>query len=74
MFQGAVPDKRTAAGKLYEVELLALLRPRDVRRDEWVHESLEIGSPPLRQCVADLPLVVDTFACELGADWRKALV
>lgn len=67
-------DKRTAAGKLDEIELLALLRPRDVRRDKWVHEGLEIGSPPLRQCVADLPFIVDAFACELGADWREALV
>jgi hypothetical protein len=28
----------------------------------------------LRKSVADLPLIVDAFACELGADWRKALI
>jgi hypothetical protein len=45
-----------------------------MRRDEGIHECLEVGSPPLRKRVADLPLVVDALACELRADWRKALV
>jgi hypothetical protein len=67
-------SRRTATWKLYEVELLTLLRARDVCRDKWVHERLEVGPPPLRQCVTDLPLVVDAFACELGADGRETLV
>jgi hypothetical protein len=45
-----------------------------MRRDKRVHEGLEVGSPPLCQCVADYPLVVDAFAGELGADWCEALV
>lgn len=45
-----------------------------MRRDEGVHECLEVGSPPLRQRVADLPLIVDTLTGELCADGSKALV
>lgn len=45
-----------------------------MRRDEWIHESLEVGSPPLRKRVTDLPLVVHTLARELAADRSKALV
>jgi hypothetical protein len=45
-----------------------------MRGDEGVHECLEVGSPPLGKSVADLPLVVDTLACELRADRREALV
>jgi hypothetical protein len=67
-------NQHTATGKLDEVELLALLGPGDMRRDERVHEGLEIGSPPLRQCVANLPLVVNALACELRANWCEALV
>ncbi len=59
---------------MYEIQLLALLRPCDVGGQEGVHESFEIGPPPLRQGVADLPFVVDVGARELGADGGKALV
>ena len=45
-----------------------------MRRDEWVHERLEVGAPPLRQCVADLPLVVDALTCKLCADRCEALI
>ena len=45
-----------------------------MRWDERVHEGLEIWPPPLRQCVTNLPLVVDAFASELRAYRRKALV
>jgi hypothetical protein len=69
-----VGGRHTAARKLDEVELLTLLWPGDVRGDEWVHECLEVGSPPLRKCVSNLPLIVDALACELRADWCKALV
>jgi hypothetical protein len=65
---------RTAARQLDKVELLALFWSRDVRGDEGVHERLKVGAPPLRQCVADLPLVVDALACELCADGCEALV
>jgi hypothetical protein len=64
----------TAARELDEVELLTLLRPGDMRRTEGVHEGLEVGPPPLRQCVADQPLVVDALARKLCADGREALV
>lgn len=43
-------------------------------RQERVHEGLEIGAPPLRKSVADLPGFVDTFAGELGADGGETLV
>ncbi len=66
--------QRTAAWQLDEVQLLALLRPRDVRGDEGVHEGLEVGAPPLCQRVADLPFIVDSLACELRADGCEALV
>ena len=45
-----------------------------MRRYERVHESLKVGTPPLRQCVANYPLIIDTLSCELRADWCKALV
>jgi hypothetical protein len=45
-----------------------------MRGDEGVHKCLEVGPPPLCQCVADLPFIVDTLACKLRADWCKALV
>lgn len=57
-----------------EVQLLALLRARNMSRKERVHEGLEIGSPPLRKCVANLPIVVNTFARELRAHWGEALI
>ena len=66
--------RRTTARQLDEVQLLALLWPCDVRGDEGVHERLEVGAPPLRQCIADLPLVVDALACELCADGRETLI
>lgn len=42
--------------KLDEIQLLAFLGARDVRRDERVHECLEVGTPPLREAVANLPV------------------
>ena len=45
-----------------------------MRRYERVHERLEVRSPPLRECVANFPFVIDTFARELRADWGKALI
>lgn len=72
--QGACVVERTATGELDEVELLALLGPRNVRGDERVHEGLEIGAPPLGEGVADLPLVVNALARELRADGCKALI
>jgi hypothetical protein len=66
--------RRTASRELDEVELLAFLWSRNVGRDEGVHESLKVRSPPLCQCIADLPLIVDALACELCADRCKALI
>lgn len=45
-----------------------------MRRDEWIHESLEVGSPPLRKRVTDFPLIIHTLTRELAADGSKALV
>lgn len=66
--------QHTAAWKLYKVKLLALLWPCNVRGDEGVHKCLKVWPPPLRKCVADLPLIIDTLARELCADWCEALV
>ena len=57
-----------------QIQLLTLLRPRDVRGQERVHERLEVRPPPLRQRIAHLPLVVDGLAAELGPDGREAFV
>jgi hypothetical protein len=45
-----------------------------MRGDEGVHERLKVGPPPLRERIANAPLVVDAFARELRADRRQALV
>lgn len=74
LYMPMVVARLTAAWELDKVQLLTLLRPGDVRGDEWVHEGFEVGSPPLRKCVADLPLIVHTLACELCANWCKALI
>lgn len=42
-------------------------------RDEGVHEGLEVGPPPLREAVADLP-VARLLALAEPADGRQALV
>jgi hypothetical protein len=57
-----------------KVQLLALLRSSDMRWDERVHEGLEIGSPPLRQRITDLPLFIDTLTTELRTNWSQALI
>lgn len=67
-------ENRTAARELDKVELLAFLGPRDMGRNKWIHERLKVWTPPLCQCVSNHPLIIDTFSCELRADWCKALV
>lgn len=57
-----------------EVQLLALLWACDMCRKERVHESLEVGSPPLRKCVANFPVIINTFAGELRSHWCEALI
>lgn len=57
-----------------EVQLLALLGPGDMARQERVHESLEVGSPPLRKCIANFPVIINAFARELRSHRCKALV
>lgn len=43
-------------------------------RQERVHERLEIRTPPLRECVADFPILVHSFSGKLRADRRETLV
>lgn len=57
-----------------EVQLLALLGARDMPRKERVHKSLKVRSPPLRKCVADFPVIVNTFAGELRSHRCEALI
>ena len=45
-----------------------------MRRVEWIHERLEVGSPPLRDRVCNLPLIIDTFTRELSPRRRQALI
>jgi hypothetical protein len=59
---------------MYQVQLFTLLGPRDVGGQKWVHESFEIWSPPLRQRVANLPLIVYRLPAELGAYGRQPLI
>lgn len=42
-------------------------------RNERVHERLEVRTPPLRERISNLPLVVDAFTRELGAHRRQSL-
>lgn len=60
--------------KLDEIELLALLWARNVGWDERIHEGLEIRPPPLRQGIANLPLLIDALAAELRANRSQPLV
>jgi hypothetical protein len=57
-----------------EIELLALLRPGAVGRNKRVHEGLEVGPPPLRECIANVPIIVDTFASKLRSYWSQSFV
>lgn len=45
-----------------------------MRRQERIHERLKVRPPPLRKRVCNLPLIIDSFACKLGAGWCQALV
>lgn len=60
--------------KLNKIQLLALLGPGDMRWDERVHESLEIRSPPLRQRITNLPLLINTLATELCTNRSQSLI
>jgi hypothetical protein len=64
----------TATGQLNEIKLLALLGTGAVGWDEWVHECLKVGPPPLGQGICNLPLVVHTLTGELGANRGKSFV
>jgi hypothetical protein len=57
-----------------KVQLLALLRPGDVCWQEWVHEGLEIGAPPLRKRITNFPVFVDSLTGELRSHGGQALV
>ncbi len=45
-----------------------------MRWDERVHESLEIRSPPLRQRITNLPLLINTLATELCTNRSQSLI
>jgi len=45
-----------------------------MRWKKWVHERLEIRSPPLCKGIAYLPFVVYALARELVADWCQTFV
>lgn len=42
--------------------------------DEWVHERLKVWAPPLRQRVANLPVLVDSLSSELRPDWCEPFI
>jgi len=44
------------SGELQHVQFLAFFRPRDMGGQERVHECLEVGAPPLRERVGDVPV------------------
>lgn len=64
----------TLLRQLNEIQLLALLRPSHMSRQERVHERLKVRPPPLRQRVPDLPIFVHAFARELRADGCETLI
>lgn len=43
-------------------------------RKERVHKSFKVGSPPLRKCVANFPVIVNTFAGELRSYRCEAFI
>jgi hypothetical protein len=43
-------------------------------RQEWVHEGLEVGAPPLCKCVANIPVAIDSLAGELRSHGGQTLV
>jgi hypothetical protein len=46
-------------GHLHKEKFLALFRFGDVRRNKWIHEGLEVGTPPLGEAISNFPVVVD---------------
>jgi hypothetical protein len=66
--------KLTLLRQLDEVQLLTLLRPRNVSGEKRIHEGLEIRPPPLRKRITDLPVFIDAFPRELGSHRRQTLV
>ena len=45
-----------------------------MRRQERVHERFEVGSPPLSQCVTDMPFIIHALAGKLCAYRGKTFV
>lgn len=62
MIHWAAQFPPTFLWELDKVELLALFGPGDVTWQEWVHEGLKVGSPPLCQSVANIPVLINTLA------------
>lgn len=71
--EGKARQIHTGLRQLDKVKLLALLGARDMGGDEGVHEGLEVGSPPLSQAIAHLP-VASFLALAESTDGRQALV
>ena len=69
-----VQEERTTFGQLDEIQLLALLGSRHMRRQKRIHEGFEIGPPPLRNGIRNVPLVIDALTRELGPRRCQALV
>lgn len=66
--------KLTALWELDKIQLLALLGASDMWREERVHESLEVGSPPLGKGVGDVPFTCVAIVGELGSRWSKTFI
>lgn len=43
-------------------------------RNEWVHEGLEVGTPPLGQSIRNLPIAIPGLARKLLPCWCQPLV
>jgi hypothetical protein len=65
---------RTLSWQLNKIELLALFRPCNMRRNERVHESFKVRSPPLRQRVSNFPFPIDSLSGKLISDRRQPLI
>lgn len=71
---GINAGKPTLLGKLDQEQLLAFLGAGAVTRDERVHESLEVRTPPAGETITNVPVAIDPLAGELGASGSKTLV
>lgn len=71
---GRMKEEHTLSRKLNKIQLLTLLRPRNMRWDKRIHKRLEIRPPPLRQRIPNLPLLIHALPTKLRAHRRQSFI